>query len=107
MRRSVGAAVSVSVKCFQTVPIRRSLSTVQLASDKYAAPAGSSAAEPLVVLHGLYGSKQNWRSLARAMAQKLQRDIIALVRRLSSIRRDETAAELSGQRIEGLTESRL
>lgn len=56
----------------------RSLSTVRLALDKYAAPS-SDAKEPLVVLHGLYGSKQNWRSLARGMAQRLNRDILTLV----------------------------
>lgn len=54
---------------------------VQLSSEKHAAPSSSSQA-PVIVLHGLFGSKQNWRSLAKGMAQRLDRDIITLVRLL-------------------------
>ncbi|GAA5883044.1 hypothetical protein JCM16303_006807 [Sporobolomyces ruberrimus] len=39
---------------------------------------GSSSKAPLVVLHGLYGSKQNWRSLAKGMATKLGREVFTL-----------------------------
>ncbi|GAA5962725.1 hypothetical protein JCM3765_006180 [Sporobolomyces pararoseus] len=38
----------------------------------------SSSKPPLVVLHGLYGSKQNWRSLAKGMAAKLGREVFTL-----------------------------
>ncbi|GAA5916215.1 uncharacterized protein JCM6883_000692 [Sporobolomyces salmoneus] len=38
----------------------------------------SSSKAPLVVLHGLYGSKQNWRSLAKGMATKLGREVFTL-----------------------------
>ena len=34
---------------------------------------------PLIVCHGLFGSKQNWRSLARGMSQRLSRDVYTLV----------------------------
>ena len=53
---------------------------VLLSSEKHAAPSSSSSQAPVVVLHGLFGSKQNWRSLAKGMAQRLERDIITLVR---------------------------
>lgn len=60
----------------------RTHAPVPLAADVYAAPtaSASSSAAPLVILHGLYGSKQNWRSLAKSLAQKLERDVHALVR---------------------------
>ncbi|GAA5929560.1 hypothetical protein JCM3775_002375 [Rhodotorula graminis] len=62
---------------------RRTLATapvpVELSFEKQAPSAGSgSSRAPLVVLHGLYGSKQNWRSLAKGMAAKLERDIYTL-----------------------------
>ncbi|GAA99665.1 uncharacterized protein L969DRAFT_98858 [Mixia osmundae IAM 14324] len=34
--------------------------------------------EPLVVLHGLFGSKQNWRSLGKSLAKQLERDVYCL-----------------------------
>lgn len=55
---------------------------LDLAADLYPAPStasGGSSAPPLVILHGLYGSKQNWRSLAKTLAQRLERDVHALV----------------------------
>ncbi|KAJ3210353.1 hypothetical protein HDU67_005386 [Dinochytrium kinnereticum] len=33
---------------------------------------------PLVILHGLFGSKQNWRSLSKAFAQKLGSSVVAV-----------------------------
>ncbi|KAJ3105939.1 hypothetical protein HDU97_007285 [Phlyctochytrium planicorne] len=33
---------------------------------------------PLVILHGLFGSKQNWRSLSKALAQRLESRVIAV-----------------------------
>lgn len=51
---------------------------LQLASEHFA-PAQPATAGPLVVLHGLYGSKQNWRGLAKAMATQLKREVTTLV----------------------------
>jgi abhydrolase domain-containing protein 11 len=33
---------------------------------------------PLIILHGLFGSKQNWRSLGKSLAQKLESEVIAV-----------------------------
>ncbi|GAA6009535.1 hypothetical protein JCM10207_003817 [Rhodosporidiobolus poonsookiae] len=68
-----GRAVSRTPRRFYSTPRE----VVKLASEKQAASANSSRA-PLVVLHGLYGTKQNWRGLAKGMALKLERDIFAL-----------------------------
>lgn len=67
-------------RAFSTSAHRLS-NTVELACDSYA-PSGSPRTDvgPLVLLHGLYGSKQNWRSLARGLAQRTEREVHALVR---------------------------
>ncbi|KAI9019360.1 Alpha/Beta hydrolase protein [Phycomyces nitens] len=59
----------------QTTQRHYSSSTVKLTFDKYSA---SSDKSPLVICHGLFGSKQNWKSLAKAMATRLDRDIYAI-----------------------------
>ncbi|CAO3636903.1 unnamed protein product [Cunninghamella echinulata] len=37
-----------------------------------------SPSSPVIICHGLFGSKQNWKLLAKAMSQQLKRDIYAL-----------------------------
>ncbi|CDS09835.1 hypothetical protein LRAMOSA02512 [Lichtheimia ramosa] len=49
---------------------------LKLAWEKWSTKAATSA--PLVICHGLFGSKQNWRSLARAFNTRLSRDIYAI-----------------------------
>ncbi|GAA5941305.1 uncharacterized protein JCM15063_006432 [Sporobolomyces koalae] len=67
----------------RTVCSRRQLSSgprpVKLAFESQI-PHGTetSSKPPLVILHGLYGSKQNWRSLAKGMAAKLGREVFTL-----------------------------
>ncbi|CAD6584492.1 MAG: hypothetical protein CYPHOPRED_002735 [Cyphobasidiales sp. Tagirdzhanova-0007] len=54
---------------------------VSLAYDLHRAPSSGSTRQgqgPLVILHGLYGSKQNWRSLSKALAQATGRNVYAL-----------------------------
>ncbi|GAA5822602.1 hypothetical protein JCM5353_005500 [Sporobolomyces roseus] len=54
-------------------------SPVKLAYESQLPAAGQTSSKPpLVVLHGLYGSKQNWRSLAKGMASKLGREVFTL-----------------------------
>ncbi|KAI9506345.1 hypothetical protein GGI25_002333 [Coemansia spiralis] len=55
-------------------------STVDLAFTKNSAPAASSG-PPLVVLHGLFGSKQNWGAISRRLSQELNRDIYSVDQR--------------------------
>ncbi|CAO3580042.1 unnamed protein product [Absidia cylindrospora] len=57
-----------------------SIKAVQLAFDKYPAKVvnNQTTKSPLIICHGLFGSKQNWASLCRAAAQRIQRDIYAV-----------------------------
>ncbi|KAL0948501.1 hypothetical protein HGRIS_011064 [Hohenbuehelia grisea] len=56
---------------------RRAFSTVELSYDCHVSP-DHSPSEPLVILHGLFGSKRNWTSLAKSFARELQRPVYAL-----------------------------
>ena len=58
----------------------RAFSSVRLAFTLTEAPNASSEAQkvPVVIAHGLFGSKQNWNSIAKALAQRLNRPIYAL-----------------------------
>ncbi|KAJ2767062.1 hypothetical protein IWQ56_003473 [Coemansia nantahalensis] len=61
-------------------PAGRALSTVPLAFVKNAAEAPTGR-PPLVVLHGLFGSKQNWRAIAKQLARTLGRDVYSVDQR--------------------------
>ncbi|KAI5998793.1 alpha beta-hydrolase [Pisolithus albus] len=54
------------------------LSSVPLAYDEYIPPNGNATDGPLVILHGLFGSKRNWQSLSKAFMRDLQRPVYAL-----------------------------
>ncbi|KAF9898998.1 hypothetical protein BX616_003381 [Lobosporangium transversale] len=41
-------------------------------------PQEAAKSQPIVILHGLFGSKQNWKSLSKAMASRLNTQVIAL-----------------------------
>ncbi|KAF2158129.1 alpha/beta-hydrolase [Myriangium duriaei CBS 260.36] len=51
---------------------------LDLAYDSYPAPEGSSSHGPIVFLHGLFGSKKNNRTIAKALARSLSRPIYNL-----------------------------
>lgn len=41
--------------------------------------------QPIVILHGLFGSKQNWKALSKAMASRLNTRVFAVVRKSASV----------------------
>lgn len=58
---------------FQLVRFASSSGPVRLAFNKYSGDHGNedSSMEPLVILHGLFGQKQNWHSVSRALQKRL------------------------------------
>lgn len=50
---------------------------VNVSFDKYALK--PSQEPPVLICHGLFGSKQNWTSLAKAMSNRLSRDVYTIV----------------------------
>lgn len=69
---------ALPTRALSTSPSPLAPRRLPLASEHF--PAKSPSAGPVVVLHGLYGSKQNWRGLGKAMALQLGRDVTTLVR---------------------------
>ncbi|KAI8097896.1 Alpha/Beta hydrolase protein [Gilbertella persicaria] len=66
--------------CFKPFVAHRGYSTVtkalNLSFDKHSIK--SSEESPLLICHGLFGSKQNWSSLAKAISARLNRDVYTL-----------------------------
>ncbi|KAI8324362.1 Abhydrolase domain-containing protein C22H12.03 [Martensiomyces pterosporus] len=52
----------------------RNLSTAALEFAHTKAETPSTAKEPLVIVHGLFGSKQNWRAISKQLSRTLNRD---------------------------------
>ena len=74
-RNSAVTPAVCSCRCMSTA------STVPLHSETFTAD--TSQGGPLIMLHGLYGSAQNWRSVAKSLRVKLKRDVHTLVRHIS------------------------
>ncbi|MBW0541271.1 hypothetical protein O181_080986 [Austropuccinia psidii MF-1] len=55
-------------------------SPVSLAFERFqpASTTGGSLHQPLIVLHGLFGSKQNWRGIAKKLSQATSREVYTL-----------------------------
>ncbi|KAJ3046673.1 hypothetical protein HK097_000642 [Rhizophlyctis rosea] len=70
-RRAIGAHLTHR-------PLHRFLSTASLAFDHYPPKTTNTSSTPLVICHGLFGSKQNWRSISKTLAQRLHKDVYAL-----------------------------
>lgn len=78
---------------------------VKLASARYGDPAKDRQRSPLVICHGLFGQKQNWHSVAKAMQRRLACTIYAVDLRNhgeSSWADSMTYDEMSGDVVEFL-----
>lgn len=59
----------VKLKLFSTVTVHK---PVKLAYAVYESESTNNGKPPLVIAHGLFGSKQNWTSLCKAYSQKIK-----------------------------------
>ncbi|KAF9169344.1 hypothetical protein BGX21_010146 [Mortierella sp. AD011] len=68
-----------STRCLATT-CNTSLSPVALAykESPKPLPQNDSKSQPIVILHGLFGSKQNWGALSKAMASRLNTQVFAV-----------------------------
>ncbi|CAD7087012.1 unnamed protein product [Hermetia illucens] len=75
-RQLIGAVKSRPPTCL--LASSRNLSTVKLSYNVFGEP--ESDTPPVVIMHGLFGSKQNWRSISKALQAKSRppRQIITL-----------------------------
>ncbi|KAG0000807.1 hypothetical protein BGZ80_008623 [Entomortierella chlamydospora] len=70
-----------STRCLATIcNTSESLSPVALAykESPKPSPQNDSKSQPIVILHGLFGSKQNWGALSKAMASRLNTRVFAV-----------------------------
>lgn len=70
-----GPCLSLSRRTFAT----QYHEVVDLDYTKFSPDNSKSSKPPLVICHGLFGSKQNWKSLARAFTKRLNTDVYTLV----------------------------
>lgn len=57
---------------------KRFYSAVPLSFNKFSIKPSNEP--PVLICHGLFGSKQNWTSLAKAMSNRLSRTVYTIVR---------------------------
>lgn len=48
---------------------------IAMSSEQFDAPTSDASKTPLITAHGLFGSKQNWRSVSRAIAKETHRRV--------------------------------
>ncbi|OJT03359.1 Abhydrolase domain-containing protein C22H12.03 [Trametes pubescens] len=68
------------VRCgtLQTRAASSQVKPIELHFDKVVPPDGNETQNPLVILHGLFGTKRNWGSLSKAFAKEINRPVYAL-----------------------------
>ncbi|KAF9404425.1 hypothetical protein BGZ94_004190 [Podila epigama] len=65
-----------SVRSMSTAkPSTVALSFTSVPKPQFAKPA---LCQPIVIMHGLFGSKQNWKALSKALATRLNTDVVTL-----------------------------
>lgn len=52
--------------------------TIKMAYDKYEPKQLNKKMVPILIAHGLFGSKQNWKTMAKNLSQKLNTNVYAL-----------------------------
>lgn len=52
-----------------------SASAVAISTEQFDGPTTDPSRSPLVTFHGLFGSKQNWRSISKSLAAKTNRRV--------------------------------
>ncbi|KAI0775269.1 alpha/beta-hydrolase [Trametes elegans] len=62
----------------QSRTVSSQIKPIELHFDTVAPPDGNETRNPLVILHGLFGTKRNWGSLSKAFAKDLNRPVYAL-----------------------------
>ncbi|KAG2183493.1 hypothetical protein INT43_006499 [Umbelopsis isabellina] len=82
MLRNAGKVVATKAGPWLTLS-QRTFATqhhevVDLDYTKFSPDNAKSSKPPLVICHGLFGSKQNWKSLARAFTKRLNTDVYTL-----------------------------
>ncbi|KAL7279148.1 hypothetical protein ACG7TL_006988 [Trametes sanguinea] len=76
--RASPKAGSLRVGTLQTRLVSSQIKPVELHFDKLVPPDGNETHNPLVILHGLFGTKRNWGSLSKAFLKELGRPVYAL-----------------------------
>ncbi|KAJ8495983.1 hypothetical protein ONZ51_g1393 [Trametes cubensis] len=69
---------TVPAGMLQCRAISSQVKPVELHFDKVVPPDGNETHSPLVILHGLFGTKRNWGSLSKAFMKELGRPVYAL-----------------------------
>ena len=75
--RNSGGRSYISTYTTSTFPAFDPSNTVPLAYNHFTSKSNSSL-PPLVILHGLFGNKQNWTALSKSLSVRLERDVFAL-----------------------------
>uniref|UniRef100_A0A1A9UUX9 sn-1-specific diacylglycerol lipase ABHD11 n=1 Tax=Glossina austeni TaxID=7395 RepID=A0A1A9UUX9_GLOAU len=54
------------------------IQTIDMSYDVFESKNADNNLSPLIIMHGLFGSKQNWRGVGRALASKMNRKVITV-----------------------------
>lgn len=77
LRQQFVAHTARSTRLYSAASFAKDIKTVDLAFDKHS-PLTAATKEPIIFLHGLFGSKINNRTVSKALANDLNRDVYCL-----------------------------
>ncbi|KAI0368626.1 alpha/beta-hydrolase [Pilatotrama ljubarskyi] len=78
LKRSIRKPSSTCFAISQCRGLSSGIHPVELHFDKVVPPDGNATRNPLVILHGLFGTKRNWGSLSKAFVKELGRPVYTL-----------------------------